>query len=295
MTSASDFQLKQDLLWSITSPPLVDNPIDISSVMSIEDVTRWILHDADLNNLRQLINNNTAHRLGTYFENLWHFVLAECPLFTLFGHGIAVRNATRTLGEFDFVYKNNLDKSDVHLEIAVKFYLQADIDDSTGNEMQWIGPGGKDRLDLKLEYMLSHQIPLSKTPEGQQALTNLGVSSAIRKMCLRGYLFYPLNAPKRAPVEAHNHHLFGYWLRLSQLTELPEEPHWLILGKMSWLSRAFCQFPEKLLTRTMLIESLPDLIDAKNFPIMVATLSFENDRYREQARFFVVPDEWPRL
>lgn len=55
-----------------------------------------------------------------------------------------------------FLAKNRKTEHYEHWEVAVKFYLL--------HQGCWYGPNAEDRLDIKLDHMLNHQLPLSQHP-----------------------------------------------------------------------------------------------------------------------------------
>ena len=85
------------------------------------------------------------------------------PSFRLTARNLPIMRDRRTLGELDFVYYCQHRQRHVHLETAVKFYLGVPAAHKlqwTAQQQpalswsQWLGPGCKDRLDLKLLKML---------------------------------------------------------------------------------------------------------------------------------------------
>ena len=56
----------------------------------------------------------------------------------------------------------------LHLESAIKYYLHRPPHPSQWQ--QWLGPNGRDRLDIKLAHMTEHQLPLSHTEQAQHHL-----------------------------------------------------------------------------------------------------------------------------
>jgi hypothetical protein len=84
----------------------------------------------------------------------------------------------------------------------------------------WVGPGQRDRLAIKCQHLLSHQLPLSARPEAQATLRRLGVSAIDRcRVLLLGVLFTPWGAAEATAVGAARP-AQGRWLRPSQLDGL---------------------------------------------------------------------------
>lgn len=106
-------------------------------------------------------------RLGLLFEGIVVALLRKgaAPVVTEVavreGHG----KTERTLGAFDalVVQANEVE----HWEMAVKFYLQTE---SSPHWHHCVGPGVRDRLDIKGTKTFLQQLPLSTTAQGHSAL-----------------------------------------------------------------------------------------------------------------------------
>jgi hypothetical protein len=304
-----------DLFWAVTSPDLMadftglskqDTTIDsITLAPHFTDLKRSLLQQLKIDELPAYLQT-PKFRLGVYFEKLWHFMLENYPGVDLLAHNLPVTNNSRTLGEFDFIYYCHNRKRPVHLEVAVKFYLglESNGDELNGenNWHHWVGPGGKDRLDIKLLRMLNHQCQLSQTPDGQAMLATLGIDNIeaiVQEICLKGYFFYPLSGTCREPVSANQQHLSGFWARLGQLKNPESELHnyqWLILPKMSWFSPECNHDKTQQLSLNMLCEQVNHRFETNPFPIMVQATSdrtqLKGERTSASLRGFIVPDNW---
>jgi hypothetical protein len=302
----------------VTSPDLMadfpglskhDTAINsITMAPHFRDLKRWLEQQVKIDELPTYLQA-PKFRLGVYFEKLWLFVLENYPRIELLAHNLPVTNNSRTLGEFDFIYYCRNRKRPIHLEIAVKFYLGVE---SSGNDLNgknnwhhWVGPGGKDRLDIKLLRMINHQCQLSQTPEGQAMLATLGIDNieAIdQEICLKGYFFFPLLETCRAPVSANHKHLSGFWARLGQLKNPESGLHnyqWLILPKMSWLSPECDHDETHPLSLDMLCEQVGHRFENNPFPIMVQGIKrsplLKGERISVSPRGFIVPDNWQMM
>ncbi|MCA2962100.1 MAG: DUF1853 family protein [Silvanigrellales bacterium] len=138
-------------------------------------------------------------RLGLLFEQIvfallrrgQETVLTDTPVRE--GQG----RTERTLGAFDALVLNS--ERVEHWEMAVKFYLQ------THPSSEWhhcVGPGTRDRLDLKGTKTFLQQLPLSSTPRGREvlrgALVSCGVSPTLplhMRAFTKGTVFYRWPAP----------------------------------------------------------------------------------------------------
>ena len=185
--------------------------------------------------LQDYLESARVGRLGLYFERLWHFWLADDPATTLLAHNVAVREDGRTLGEFDCLYHCAVRDRCVHLELAVKFYLW---DEDTRH---WLGPGARDRLDLKLEHLWQRQIRLSQQTAAQPVLQALEAERPLHEIEIKGYL-----SSGTANCELPNGYAGsnppGRWLTLArflrEFTPTLPRGNWVALPREHWLAPA---------------------------------------------------------
>jgi len=109
-------QAVQDLLWVINSPSFVGGP-NVASIapLAAEDIDTTSLDDF-------LAERGPVHRVGRYFEQLVHYWLCYVRGVELLGAGLQIRDGKRTIGELDFVYRDE-HGTVVHCEVSVKFFL----------------------------------------------------------------------------------------------------------------------------------------------------------------------------
>lgn len=287
-------KVRDDLLWALTSPNMMALNHNMTAIPSAGELGRWIDSDGHPARLIEHLEQRAPKRLGIYFEVLWHYFLEQHPGFDLISRNLPVRSNGQTLGEFDFIYFCRQRQRFIHLETAVKFYLGMPGDQDTPSAWEhWIGPGSKDRLDLKLNKMIDKQTQLSRTPEGAELMQDLGATDLISEVCLKGYFFYPLSTGCPVPRESGNDHLRGYWLRLGALEQLAGDGLWAVLQKQEWLAPGVNLDPEELLNFSRLQEKLNSYFADNRFPLMLVSVQEQDNRYDEQARYFVTNDSWP--
>lgn len=138
--------------------------------------------------LDALLAEKRKQRLGLYFERLMTFWFTHSPIHEIVAKGLAIRQThtknlhvaqphkqkkqqhkTSTLGECDYLIFDKTTASLQHWEVAVKFYLGIQSPSDLQN-LIWLGPNLKDRLDLKVHHTLNHQLPLSATAAAKSAL-----------------------------------------------------------------------------------------------------------------------------
>ncbi len=281
----------RDLAWTLCAPPLLAQPpapqrhplIASSWATYPARLADWLLTlERDSQPLQAWLARRPVRRLGLYYEHLWQFALQAAPGVELLGANLPVRTAGQTLGELDLLLR---DADGVHhLELAIKLYLGQPRQDA--DQAHWIGPGGHDRLDLKLDHLCRHQLPLPTTSAARQVLAELTQAPIQSALWLAGYLFYPLDTDCPAPIGQHPAHLRGRWLHARDwpaFTEQAPPGPWVVLPRAAWLA------PARLDTR-------PDnpLTDIPGQAQLRVRLSQAADgSWQEAERVFVVDDNWP--
>lgn len=296
--------LVRDLAWAIASPPLL-RPDDPSTLWldgawgrrALEASRDWLAFlDRDPAPLQQALALRQG-RLGSYFESLLDAWLAwpGNPLYRRLHHGLAVRQDKLTLGEFDFLVEDRMGGEVQHWEVAVKFYLGIA---PGGDPASWVGPGQKDRLDLKLDRLRRHQLPLADLPEAQALLRSLGLSRPRPVGLVRGRLFYPADAclADWTPRGAAPGHLKGWWMPADAfLKRFPDAGiTWMRLPREHWLAPVDLG-PGSDSVRIGEPQSAAALVEAwqaaaDNRAAAVVGLADG----REVTRGFITPPQWPR-
>ncbi|WP_275287310.1 DUF1853 family protein [Halomonas elongata] len=237
-----------------------------------------------------------ATRLGHYHERLWQHLLETAPTTRLLAHNLPIARERRTLGELDLLYRNDGDRTPVHLEVAIKFYLG--LPEGPGeahDQARWIGPGGLDSLAIKRAHLERHQLPMADMPEAQLAMSQrLGVAFGGRlhqRLAMPGVLFYPYRHQVPAPRQAHPAHQRGLWLHWrdwpSIAATLPAQTRGTCMGKPHWLAPPR---QEALMPLTALSAWLDRHFASGGAPRQIAL----HDPVRGWRRLFVVDDAWPR-
>lgn len=295
----------RDLALSCFGPNLIDtfSQQDIQSlelVLTAERIQRLLDLDQNPEPLLIHLSDLKSRRLGLYFEALWKFFLLHDTQLELMAHNIPIRNHERTLGELDVVYRDRSSGVCTHLELAVKFYLNYQTSHCSTKPSDFLGPNCKDRLDKKLDRFVSHQSPLSDTPEAKQILTAMGVHTVQKKIAIKGQLFY--FEPFQPAADCHplsNHHQKGRWNHLSAFHETAHQhKHWVILDKRNWLSPIQLLDADEtgeytLMSPDQLLAYLGDAFKTDQRPRIVCPMIQTGPMIHEMERYFVTPDDWP--
>lgn len=311
----------RDLAWVLASPPL------LAPVQRTPQKIRWLntawadrawlssepwlaALDRDPAPLLHALAQDNDHRLGSYFESLLAFWLAwpANPLYRLIAHGLAIRSSQRTLGELDFLVEDRQSGEIQHWEVAVKFYLGIRAGRGRDN---WIGPGMRDRLDLKVSHLLEHQLRLAATPVAAQLIRDMGLAPPVPVCLLKGRLFYPPQADRQtwAPEAASPDHPTGWWMHQAEFLQRygDSELRWIRLPKEHWLTPiqaepAEATFPPPVPIRDArsardFVETLQQSADNRAIAVIglqaEASPHTDTTRYREITRGFVTPPLWP--
>ncbi|MCX4024949.1 DUF1853 family protein [Endozoicomonas sp. SM1973] len=299
-------QLHRDLLWIANSPVMLNLnylPAGYWLTSPLHQYAQFAVDQYDLKKVTDCLASRKSHLLGIYYETLWHYLLAaklNCKLQTT---NLQVKSNQGTLGEFDLIYQASSSEQPFHRELAVKYYLGLPCDSSEAHSpwSYWVGPGLKDRLDLKVNKLINKQGRLSQSIEGQALLQQHQLFPVTAEILLQGYLFYPFAAHCPAPQHACIDHLTGYWLTTSQLAEFIEHnqltDEFVLLAKHEWLS-AFSNTTSAIQHRLFSSAALNHYAtqhfttSAYPYPLLIASGSSNHQFWQETLRFFLVPDDW---
>lgn len=298
-------QLVRDLAWACFSPGLLESWQLADDGQNVADCglsltparARWLNRlDREPSALQEHLAKQPGKRLGIYFEQLWQFFLAQDPDIELVAHNLAVRDHGRTLGEFDILYWCHQRQRHYHLELAVKYYLGERLytrAEPQSHWCEWLGPNSRDRLDLKLEQMLQHQIRLGEHPAARESLATVGVVDPVQEIAIKGYLFQSAIDPIPPPFGYNRLCPLHRWFPLDGLARQLEQiqaKHYLLPEKARWLSPVQARGKDKLLSRPELAQRLQSLFIASPRAQLIAAVDITG---AELQRFFVTPNDWP--
>lgn len=299
----------RDLAWAIGSPCLLDVQDATYAGRVVDDAwcdaqlqacAPWLAElDRDPASLHTFIAAHPTRRLGHYFESLIAFWLVHMPDMQLIATNLQVKHAGRTLGEFDFLFRDG-NAAVCHWEAAVKFYLQAE---PVTEPRVFIGPGARDRLDLKLDRVFTHQLELGKSAEGRAALP-AGITLDKEQAFIKGMLFFPatpdenFSAPHIAMPGISSRRLCGWWTRhpLEKLPHATENSRWIIAPRLGWLSPARLAAQAEVMTHQEIGAVLDQHFSASTEAVLVTQLKKDTQGiWQEASRGFVVNSKWPTL
>ena len=254
-SSDNTSQVFHDLQWAVQSPSLLR-----------EAVPATLLADFDPKELEASFKKNQHRQVGRYFEALVEFWLTKIRNVEMIERGLQVQNENRTLGELDFVFR---DEAGIltHWETAVKFYLH--------HEGEFIGPNAADTLDRKVRHLKEHQIQL-----GQKAIPEIEKS----EVWMKGRLYYHPDDGEsvKKPEYVTNEHLRGSWIRANELDRLDASQSYHILEKPHWFTMPVFEIN---LSGTRILDFLRKRFQVSDKPIHILDSEGKN--------IFLVSNQWP--
>ncbi|MCF7202950.1 DUF1853 family protein [Pseudomonas oligotrophica] len=289
----------RDLAWALLSQPLLGealaqrHPLTASCWMATPALLAdWLRQlDAQPAALEDWLARHSIRRLGLYYERLWQFALHHAPDVELLAANLPVRRAGHTLGELDLLLRDA--EGVFHLELAVKFYLGL-AGDSRAHQ-RWLGPDSRDRLDLKLEHLHAHQLPLGGAADARELLAEITAEPVQSRYWLGGYLFHPWPAGCSGPAGANPAHPTGRWLprqAWAALQASAPDALWQPLPRASWLASA--RLAGDQLWRAQRLDAwLAEREHDSPAQLMVRLAPAAGDAWVEQERLFLVADGWP--
>jgi hypothetical protein len=173
------------------------------------------------------LNQRSQSRVGRYFEQLWFFFLKNFLNCERLEQGVQMNDGRNTVGECDFLLEYK--KQEVHLEVAVKFFLRVSGDQTLAS---YCGPNAGDRLDLKASKLVNSQLSCPLPASWDQR-------NALRRMITRGILFEPYDTMYDRPSQVFESAQHGLWLAVKDpLWEKLAKAYdrWRVVPRMEWLT-----------------------------------------------------------
>lgn len=274
-------RIQADLNWLVTSPDLLSVPV------ASKKVPLPLINGSDLVTQNQSLDvtglESAPHQLGRYFEQLWFNLVRQQPDIEVLYENLQLQDGNLSIGEFDAILRQPVNQRIIHCELAVKFYLNLGGGDHLSH---WFGPNLNDRLDLKYQRLISHQLVLSQHLCGTNNIKYGSLLIDTIGLFSKGRLYYPyeqyIEGIFHHPPEINTNHLKGFWVSEEEFYQIDKQHinvQWYVLPKSHWLA-------------DVSEEDLDDLVQhqlpLKHDYIQVACFS-EN---KEISRGFIVSKEW---
>ena len=195
------------------------------------------LKKLDLQELPENIHLPPTMVLGKRMERFFRFYVTHYSEERIIAHNEQIISEKRTLGELDFLLKNENTGQVSHVELVYKFYL---YDPEIPAEAErWTGPNHRDNLSRKLDRLLKKQFPLLHREETRPLLDRLGIKAenVEQKICFKANFFLPWDHPSNRD-DASFATAQGRWLHAGEFDKSkfgsaqffsPKKPDWPIL------------------------------------------------------------------
>jgi len=290
----------RDLEWVISSPPIIQGwqqqqNWTKSSFWQTESKNfhaQYQQLESTPDTLNELLQHQHDHRLGHRFETLLSFWFKNNHRYQIIAQNLQINDGNKTIGEFDFIVKDQLTNRTQHWEVACKFYLGLG---DTQYRKNWVGPMLKDRLSLKYKAMKNRQSLLSEQPIAQQKLKQLGIHIDQRICLMKGRLFYPLqHAHTPPPTISHNNHQRGWWARPNDFHEYfkSKKMQWRPLKKNQWLAPQRNEYRHVNHSTDEILHFF--LTERQQHPLCIVGFANSEQSHEELARVFLVAKDWAK-
>jgi len=257
-------QVWRDLEWLIHSPDLLSADAGVPLAKwpdaVLKAIEQWLIQERDAPCVIHHAFSSPYRRLGLYAEALLGEALKHAPVQLLAQHAAVhlvnphkgSQSARQTVGELDYVWRDELSQQIWHWELAVKLYLYlpATVTFSGGLD-QFAGLQRRDTLARKTTRLRDHQLVLSSLPT-VSAMLGAPVNEAAAY--LKGWLFYPLSGPYWDDYALPDcatrrmlnpQHLKGWWLTETAFRERLNQSQprhgaaawrWRVVPRLQWLA-----------------------------------------------------------
>lgn len=157
--------------------------------------------------------------LGKRMESFFSYWISHSTDYTVLLENLQISREKITIGEIDFIIKNENKRELIHIELVYKFYV---YDPGFNKEKErWIGPNRRDSLLRKIKKIKEYQFPLIDRTETRQALSasNIATDGLRQKVCFKANLFVPRYMLGQTFPYINNTCIEGYWLHLRQFDQ----------------------------------------------------------------------------
>lgn len=280
-------KLINDLAWAIGAPSLLTNiGYDDARVLTndwfeqqIKDSQTLLMEqDKSPHLIQAYLSKMPTFRLGLYFENLLAYWFSIQPNYEILKKNFVISSETTTIGELDFILRELSTGKVIHLEVAVKFYLQV----SSNKKAVWLGPNLNDNFDSKMDKLFNKQIELSNKAITKTELSKHNIAIDEHWVIIKGRLF------------THDAKLSENtcWLSFDEFLNYNDsgQSQWIILSKPHWLSEInnleYNFLAGELHDKKSLERQLNECLGAS--PVCIAKVNNQ----AETKRLFITPNDW---
>ncbi len=249
------------------------------------------LFQLDLNPrpLQAYLHRKSPNRLGRYFERLIQFWLNKTVRYKVLAFNLQVNENKQTIGEFDFITTEHESGENLHLEVAVKFYLGVGV---TRRWSQWVGASTRDDLGKKLARLHHWQLHLGNRSAGSAMLREMGIQNITSKAWVKGRFFYPKAFEKHPlPYGCNPYHERGTWVFAHEMEKLlPADQPYRWVERADWFAPLRQEHEKELVNLRGILQQMETVV---SLPAQLVRYHFHDNEWREAERISVVPKAWP--
>ncbi len=156
----------------------------------------------------------TNLRLGHQMEQVFQQLVGLSEAYDIILQNLQIGSRKKTLGEIDFILRDNSSDRMIHVELTYKFYL---INPEIPTLIhQVIGPNTRDTFFEKKEKIKHIQFPLLHSKIGANALAEHHINhlEIAHQCCFKAQLFLPHDNADTSIGSLNRDSVVGYWLRM---------------------------------------------------------------------------------
>ena len=250
-----------------------------------------------------------SRRLGIYFELLWLCLIENSSRYTNILNNQQIIDNKKTLGEFDFILQDHKQDQSIHLEVAIKFYLNTShLFDNLSSTLQarsqqerfWRGPNSADSLAKKYNHLINKQLKLAQHKAAETLLIEKNIQLSDSKFSIKGYLFNHWLHQHHVPYHYSEPHIPNVWLYDDEIesylefvkknTEL-DDCKLFFITKAAWIHQTHQQVEAITaddIERYLIGKDSPQMFGFGDSKKVTGTVLI-----KETLRFFVAPKCWP--
>lgn len=206
-------------------------------------------------------------RLGHQMEYVFKQLIECSEQYDVVLYNLQIIKEKQTLGEIDFILKDQQQDKLIHVELTYKFYLiDPEILDPTH---RLIGPNRRDAFFMKMRKIKNKQFPLLHSQAGSESLAanNIDHSALEHQCCFKAQLFQPFGSKDIDIGPLNSNCIVGHWIRFDAFDKPDfENFQYYIPPKSEWVIQ-----PNILLDWKPYLEVITDIkerIDNKNAPMI---------------------------
>jgi len=248
----------------------------------VSDLPEAVSFDRELfANTTSAVELNYNQKLGYLYETALEHLIISSPNIELIAKNLQIFDENkRTIGELDYILRDKRCDLNIHLELAVKFYLALE----TRKGWQYPGPDCRDNWHRKLKRLRSHQLAMLTNKDTQRLLAErFDIYEIITQQLIYGCIFTPWNCEQKAQpefVSAQSRQ--GRWLYIHQWKEaFKGDEKIFMIPKVFW--------PVQITSDTLPLFDAISVQDLKNLAQNQCVMfTFEGDL----TPWFLVSDCW---